>query len=136
MSSKWIREKENKVFSHVKNKVTKALKTKYPDIYFTMDDWGNTEAKFPSVYMSFSFVEGMKTLDGGTINGGIMTIHTQTRVTKTQGNNVAVEVDEMVCDELKKFLFSVSGDSTPTVAGDTKTIETNYSRSVGFNDPF
>ena len=41
MSSIWIEDRIDKIYSHVKNKTVKALKSKYPDINFTQDDSEN-----------------------------------------------------------------------------------------------
>ena len=135
MSSIWIDERINKIFSHVRNKVKTALKDKYPELNFTQDDSENTSAKFPTVYMFFDFAERGSTLDGGVINAVYMTVRTQVSVTKTQGNNAAREVNSYVRDELSKIGFIASGSPIPTVSGDVKVINADYQRVIGFNDP-
>ena len=135
MSSKWIDERENSIFTRVKNEVLKGLRSKYSDLNFTTDDSENVVAKFPSVYMRFEVVERGQTLDGGTINAVYMICQTKVSVTKAQGNTVAKEVNASVCDELKKLLFSVSGSAVPTTSGDIKEINQNYARVLGYNDP-
>lgn len=135
MSSIWIDERINKVFSHVRNKVKSELKTKYPDLNFTQDDSENVNAKFPTVYMFFDTSERQSTLDGGVINSVYMTVRTQVSVTKTQGNNAAREVNAKVRDELVGLNFIASGSPIPTVSGDVKVINANYQRMVGYNDP-
>ena len=135
MSSIWIDERINKIFSHVRNKVKTALKEKYPELNFTQDDSENTKAKFPTVYMFFDFAERGSTLDGGVINAVYMTVRTQVSVTKTQGNNAAREVNAKVRDELINLGFIASGSPIPTVSGDVKVINADYQRIIGFNDP-
>ena len=135
MSSIWIDERINKIFSHVRNKTKSEYKSKYPDLNFTMDDSENTSAKFPTVYMFFDTTERQSTLDGGAINAVYMTVRTQVSVTKTQGNNAAREVNAKVRDELVSLGFLASGSPIPTVSGDVKVINANYQRMVGFNDP-
>lgn len=135
MSSIWIDERINKIFSHVRNKTQSALKEKYPDLNFTQDDSENTSAKFPTVYMFFDIAERMSALDGGAINAVYMTVRTQVYVTKTQGNNAAREVNAKVRDELVNLGFIASGSPIPTVSGDIKVINANYQRMVGYNDP-
>lgn len=135
MSSKWINERENGIYSRVKSKVKVAIGTKYPDLNFTMDDSENIKPKFPSVYMYFDAIERGQTLDGGTINAVYMNVRTQVSVTKAQGNDVAREVNAYVCDELKKLGFYVSGSPIPTTSGDTKIISQDYGRVIGYNDP-
>jgi len=135
MSSIWIDERINKIFSHVRNKVKTALKEKYPELNFTQDDSENTSAKFPTVYMFFDFAERGSTLDGGVINAVYMTVRTQVSVTKTQGNNAAREVNAKVRDELINLGFIASGSPIPTVSGDVKVINADYQRIIGFNDP-
>lgn len=135
MSSIWIDERINKIFSHVRNKTKSALKEKYPDLNFTQDDSENTSAKFPTVYMFFDTTERMTSLDGGAINAVYMAIRTQVCVTKTQGNNAAREVNAKVRDEMVNLGFIASGSPIPTVSGDVKVINANYQRLVGYNDP-
>jgi hypothetical protein len=135
MSSIWIDERINKIFSHVRNKVKSALKDVYPDLTFTQDDSENAEAHFPTVYMFFDFAERGTTLDGGAINAVLMTVRTRISVTKTQGNNAAREVNAKVRDELISYGFIASGSPIPTVSGDVKVINSNYQRVIGFNDP-
>lgn len=135
MSSIWIEDRIDKVFSRVAHKVTKALESDYPDINFTQDDSENIEAKFPTVYMFFDTAERMSTLDGGAINGVYMTVRTSVSVTKTQGNDAAREVNASVRDELVNLGFMASGSPIPTVSGDVKVINANYQRMVGYNDP-
>ena len=135
MSSIWIDKRIDKIFSHVMNKVTKAMESSYPDITFTLDDSENVGAKFPTVYMFFDTAERMSTLDGGAINAVYMTVRTKISVTKTQGNNAAREVNAKVRDELVALGFMTSGSPIPTVSGDVKVINANYQRIVGYNDP-
>ena len=135
MSSIWIEDRIDKIYSHVKNKTVKALKSKYPDINFTQDDSENDIAKFPTVYMFFDTAERMSTLDGGAINAITMTVRTKVSVTKTDGNDAAREVNAKVRDELANLDFKASGSTIPTVSGDIKVINADYQRMVGYNDP-
>ena len=122
MSSIWIEDRIDAIFSHVKNKTIQALKKTYPDINFTQDDSENDLAKFPTVYMFFDTAERMSTLDGGAINAVTMTVRTKVSVTKTQGNDAAREVNAIVRDELVNLGFMASGSPIPTVSGDVKVI--------------
>jgi len=135
MSSIWIDDRINSIFTLVKNHTVKALKTKYPDINFTQDDSENTDAKFPTVYMFFDTEERQNTLDGGVVNAVYMTVRTKVSVTKVQGNNVARDVNAKVRDELKALGFITSGSPIPTVSGDVKVVFSNYQRMLGYNDP-
>lgn len=136
MSSIWIEDRIDKIFSRVMHKTVEEFETEYPDINFTQDDSENIEAQFPTVYMFFDTAERMSTLDGGVMNAVYMTIRTKVAVTKTQGNDVAREVNAKVRDELVKLGFQASGSPIPTVSGDVKVINSNYMRLVGYNDPF
>ena len=135
MSSQWIDDRINTIFTRVKNHSVKAFKTKYPDLNFTQDDSENIDAKFPTVYMFFDTEERQSTLDGGVINAVYMVVRTKISVTKVQGNNVAREVNTKVRDELCSLGFRTSGSPIPTVSGDVKIINSSYQRMVGFNDP-
>ena len=134
MSSIWIEDRIDKIYSHVKNKTVKALKSKYPDINFTQDDSENDKAQFPTVYMFFDTTERMSTLDGGVINAVYMTVRTTVSVTKTDGNDADREVNATVRDELVNLGFIASGSPIPTVSGGIKAINANYQRIVGYND--
>ena len=136
MSSIWIEDRIDKIFSRVMHKTVEEFETEYPDINFTQDDSENIEAQFPTVYMFFDTAERMSTLDGGVMNAVYMTIRTKVAVTKTQGNDVAREVNAKVRDELVTLGFQASGSPIPTVSGDVKVIYSNYQRLVGYNDPF
>ena len=136
MSSIWIEDRIDKIFSRVMHKTVEEFETEYPDINFTQDDSENIEAQFPTVYMFFDTAERMSTLDGGVMNAVYMTIRTKVAVTKTQGNDVAREVNAKVRDELVTLGFQASGSPIPTVSGDVKVINSNYQRLVGYNDPF
>lgn len=136
MSSQWIEDRIDKIFSHVWNKTYEELSENYPDLNFTMDDSENDLAKFPTVYMFFDYEERGSTLDGGAMNMAYMTVRTKVCVTKSQGNDVAREVNRTVRDVLKEdLLFRASGSTIPTVSGDIKNIIANYHRMVGYNDP-
>ena len=135
MSSRWIDDRINTIFTRVKNHTVSALKSKYPDINFTQDDSENTDPKFPTVYMFFDTEERESTLDGGVINAVYMTIRVKVSVTKVQGNNVARDVNAKVRDELCALYFMASGSPIPTVSGDVKVVFSNYQRLLGYNDP-
>lgn len=131
----WIEERINTIYTRVKSKAYKELRSKYPDLNFTMDDGENLNPSFPTVYMFFDVMERGTTLDGGVINAVYMTVRTRVSVTKAQGNDVAREVNEIVRNELSRLYFIASGSPIPTTSGDTKVINANYHRVIGFNDP-
>ena len=135
MSSIWINERIESIYTRVKDKVMTSLYSKYPDLNFTQDDSENISPKFPTVYMYFDTSERGQTLDGGAINAVYMTVQTQVKVTNEQGNDVAVEVNAYVRDALKDMLFMASGSPIPTTSGDVKVINSNYARVIGYNDP-
>ena len=135
MSSKWIDDRINAMYSHVRSRTLSGLKSKYPDLNFTEDDTSNTKAKFPTVYMFFDWVSRQDTLDGGAINAVYMTCRTKVSVTKSQGNNVAREVNAKVRDELGALGFIASGGNLPLQSGDVKEMVSNYQRVVGYDDP-
>lgn len=131
----WIEDRIDQIYSRVKSKTIKALKSEYPDINFTMDDSENTDAKFPNVYMYFSVAERGQTLDGQAINAVFMTVRTKVSASKAQGNLVAQKVNAKVRDEMKLLYFDASGVPIPTTLGDVKQINANYGRVLGSQDP-
>ena len=135
MSSIWINDRIEGIYSRVASKVTASLGTDYPDLNFTMDDSENIDPQFPTVYMYFDASERGQTLDGGVVNAVYMTVQTQVKVTTEQGNEVAQIVNAAVRDELKTLFFTASGSPIPTTSGDVKVINSNYARLIGHNDP-
>lgn len=137
MSSIWIDERINDMYSHVRSQTLSELKVKYPDLEFTQDDSENAPAKFPTVYMFFDIAERQSTLDGGVINGVYMTVRTKVSVKSdsSQNNDVAREVNAKVRDELCRLGFITSGGTIPVVSGGIKVLIANYQRAVGYNDP-
>ena len=137
MSSVWIEDRIDRIFSRVMHKSINALESEYPDINFTQDDSENIDAKFPTVYMFFDTAERMSTLDGGVINAVYMTCRTQISVKddSSQGDPTAREVNAKVRDELCKLGFITSGGALPTKSGDVKVLIANYQRVVGHDDP-
>ena len=131
----WVEDRIDQIYSRVKSKTIKALKSTYPDINFTEDDSENTPAKFPNVYMFFDVTERGQTLDGQTINAVYMTVRTKVSASKAQGNTVAQKVNAKVRDEMKALMFNVSGSPIPTTLGDVKIINANYGRIIGHDDP-
>ena len=134
MSSIWINDRIESIYTRVKSKVMTSLHTTYPDLNFTMDDSENIDPKFPTVYMYFDVTERGQTLDGGAINAVYMTVQTQVKVTVKQGNDVAIEVNVAVRDAMKDLLFVASGSPIPTTSGDVKVINSNYGRVLGVDD--
>ena len=137
MSSVWIDERINAMYSHVRSQTLSALKSKYPKLYFTMNSAENTETKLPSVYMLFDYSERQSTLDGGVINAVYMTVRTHIKAAddSTQGDKAAREVNAKVRDELCRLGFITSGGSLPVSSSGTKEIVSNYQRVVGNDDP-
>lgn len=134
MSSTWINERIESIYTRVKNKVMTNLYSTYPDLNFTMDDSENVNPKFPSVYMYFDATERGQTLDGGAINAVYMTVQTRVKATMEEGNEVAIEVNTAVRDAMKDLLFVASGSPIPTTSGDVKVINSNYGRVLGQAD--
>lgn len=134
MSSIWINERIESIYTRVKSKVMTSLYSTYPDLNFTMDDSENVDPKFPTVYMYFDVTERGQTLDGGAINAVYMTVQTQVKATQEQGNDVAIEVNTAVRDAMKDLLFIASGSPIPTTSGDVKVINSNYGRVLGQAD--
>lgn len=135
MSSIWVNDRIESIYTRVKDSVMTSLYTKYPDLNFTQDDSENVNPKFPTVYMFFDVSERGQTLDGGVMNAVYMTVQTQVKVTNEQGNDVAIEVNAYVRDALKSMFFIASGSPIPTTSGDVKVINSNYARLIGYNDP-
>lgn len=95
------------VFTKIKHNVSGILKTKYPNLSFTMDDKLSKDPSFPTVYVHLlSSPERGQDLEGKTINAGYFTF--QIEVTDNQTQRRAKEVIECVLLEMKKMRFEIN----------------------------
>ena len=136
MGASWVTEVQSKVYTTVKVRAERNLKTKYPDIRFTQDDTAQLEAKFPTVYIHY--LTGMETardLDGSDINAFSSDVQIDVTVSKAQGKTVAEKVVSEVVEQYKQMRYALRGTPAffPT-GNDTKQISARMNRIIGSDD--
>ena len=129
----WISDISPMVFTRVKMEVGKALRPKYPDLFFTTSDRVEAEPKFPTVYIhEMPGSETGQDLEGTEINAIICSF--QIEVTDTYLNNRATEVMSEVVKCMKKMRFSVA--SIPEFQNQKDTVRqvARFRRTIGQGD--
>lgn len=133
----WIYTFENKVYTVVKTRVEKQLKTKYKNLTFTMDDEPSDPTNhFPTVLIHYlpSNEKGVD-LDNTEINGFTSTVQIEVTSSKTEGQKAALLVAWQVVDEFKKLRYGMMLKPEPIKTGnDTNRVVARVSRIVGAND--
>lgn len=133
----WIYTFENRIYTIIKTRVEKSLKTDYLNLTFTMDDEPSDPTNhFPTVLIHFlPSAEQGATLDGEGINAIISSVQIDVSSNKTQGQKVARQVMWEVVDEFKRLRYQVK--MMPEVintGNDTNRVVCRMSRMVGAND--
>lgn len=135
MSSRWVDDIQTKIFTIVKTKTISKLKTKYPDLNFTMDSSSITEPKFPTVYITFlAPSERGQDLIGQDVNAVNLTVQIDVLVNKAQGLTGARDVAYEVEDNFKELRFSGTMPTFENNTTDVKRMIMRMSRIVGYND--
>lgn len=102
----WTSDIESMVFTRIKAKGNKALKSKYPNIYFTTSDKAQTNPKFPTVYLHEvgSIEQGMD-LENTEINAVLNTI--QVDVFDNESQERVKEVMSNIVKTMKSMRYTV-----------------------------
>lgn len=133
----WVRERENDIFTLVRARTERVLKTKYPDLYFTQDDEQIVETNLPTVYVhNLPGTEIGQTIDGQNINGMLFTFEISVTVSKKQGQAAASEVMWEVISQFKKLRFTLmmSPEFISSSNASVQQIVARVRRPIGAND--
>lgn len=133
----WVRERENDIFTLVRARTERVLKTKYPDLYFTQDDEQIVETNLPTVYVhNLPGTEIGQTIDGKNINGMLFTFEISVTVSKKQGQAAASEVMWEVISQFKKLRFTLmmSPEFISSSNASVQQIVARVRRPIGAND--
>ena len=107
MDNMWVFELENKIFSILKYKGELALRSKYPNIYFTNSASNQGSPRFPTVYIhELGGVEIGQDLDNISINAVRETI--QIEVTTNTTQREAKEVMATILGICKELRFNIN----------------------------
>lgn len=130
----WVYQLENEIFTVISHRATKALKTKYPNIFFTQDaEPDDTTSHFPTVFLRFMpMAEVGNDLDNISINAVMSAIQIEVTCSKDQKQSGARQVMWAIIDEFKKLRYNVA--MTPEVlntGNDTHQVIARVRRVIG-----
>jgi hypothetical protein len=136
MGVAWIIQKQSVLYTTVKVRAEKELKTKYPDIRFTMDDTAQLQSQFPTVYVHYlQGRELARDVEGDAVNAFSCDVQIDVTVSKAQGKTVAEEVVSEVAEEFKKLRFNMRGTPVFVSTGnETKQLSFRMNRAIGSDD--
>lgn len=107
----WTDSIESMVFTRVKTKGNKELKTKYPKLHYTSDNVTIGEPQFPTCYIQeLSGAERGRSLDGTEVNGILCTFQIDVSDNATKQN--AKVVMSNAIDTFKQMRFEIIGFPT------------------------
>lgn len=131
LSSSWVFDLQDKIYSRLDAVCTAKLSSKYPDLNVTMDSHKVNGAKFPNVYLHFlSPVEAGKDLVGQDVNAVYLTADIIVTVTSAQKMEVAREVTQVVVDCMKDMRFAASLSEFRDTDTEYRTVS-RFARFIG-----
>ena len=136
MSLNWVAEAQTTVYSRVKGILLSELSEKYEDILITEEDASLTDARFPTVYITFiSSSERGQTLEGTSINAVELIAEVHVKVTNEQGIAVNREVAWEVVEAFKTMGFTATmpNIATSNFDGVYESVS-RFSRVIGQGD--
>ena len=129
----WISDIETIMLTKVKNYVTRKVKIKYPNLFFTTSDRNQSNPKFPTVMIrDLGSAERGNDLENIHINAYQCTI--QVDVIDNESQNRAKEVMQHIIDEMKKNSFSIITAPMQDNNYDTYRVVSRFRREIGWND--
>lgn len=133
----WVESAKDKIYTAVKVRAERTLKTKYPSIRFTQDDSAQLEAEFPTVYVRFLPGRQMgQTLEANGVDAFQCDVEVEVTVSKAQGKTIAFKVADEVAQQFAAYRFSYRNTpSVNPVGNDTKQVVFRMSRSIADDDP-
>lgn len=103
----WVFELEEKIYTLIKTRSEKRLKSKYPNISFTTSDKASGKGtSYPIVYLhSVNGFEAGKDLEGKDINGVYFSMMVE--VFSNNSKEDCSKVSAVIVDEFKEMSFSI-----------------------------
>ena len=132
----WVYTIESKIYTIIKTRLEKALKSTYPDINVTQQYKLNDEPHFPTVYIKMlDSPEIGSDLENSTINGLLTTFEVHTITNKSQGLNGLRKIQSAVTENFKKLRFNmVTRGEFNKETDDTYTSISRFRRVIGGNE--
>lgn len=132
----WVYSIESKIYTIVKTRLEKSLKTTYPNMVVTQQQKLNDDTSLPSVFIKMlDSPEVGSDLDNLTVNAMLVTFETHVTVSKDMGLSGLRAIASAVLDNFKKLRFNVGmrGEITRETT-DTYTIISRFRRVIGGNE--
>lgn len=102
----WTDSIESMVFTRVKTKGNKELKTKYPNLHYTSDNVTVGEPKFPTCYIQeLPGAERGRSIDGQSVNGILCTFQIDVSDNDKKANAKKVMMNAI--DTFKEMRFEI-----------------------------
>ena len=132
----WVEERESDIYTLVKTRAVRNLKTRFPNIKFTTNEGtGANSTQYPTVYIhAIEGVERGLDFENRNVNAFQFFFQIEVTCSKEQGRESTRAVVSEVLDQFKKLRFTVRGK--PIYDSDT-SIDTAFakvSRTLGEND--
>jgi len=132
----WVFDIETKIYTIIKTRLEKALKSTYPNLYIAQQEKINDTPNFPSVILQMlSSPEMGSDLDNTTVNAMMVTWETHVTVSKSMGLAGLRKVSAEVLDNFKKLRFNVQDrGEINRESSDTYTTISRFRRVIGGNE--
>lgn len=123
----WVEERESDIYTLVKTRSIRALKTRFPNIKFTTNEGtGANSTQYPTVYIhSIEGAEKGVDFENRNVNAFQFFFQVEVTCSKEQGRESTRAVISEVLDQYKKLRFTVR--TKPLYNSDT-SIDTAYAR--------
>jgi len=135
----WVFDIEPKIYTIVKTRLEKSLKTTYPKLLVTQEQKLNDETSLPSIYIKMlDSPEVGSDLDNLTVNAMLITFEVHITVAKDGTNNGLTglrKISKYVLDNFKKLRFNmVSRGEITRETSDTYKSIARFRRTIGGNE--
>lgn len=133
--SNWVYTTENRIFTIIEARTTKAIGAKYPDLFFTRDPEPDSATNhFPTVYLNFRSTEDGNTLTNEEIEFIDSNVVVEVTGGKSQGQNGTRQVAFEVVEQFKKLGYTVSLPRVIVTGNDTNQLVFEADRQIGGGD--
>lgn len=129
----WTSNIFSMIFTRLKCDVSNALKTKYPDLFFTNSDKVKSEAKFPTVLVKeIGSTENGSDLENTAVNSIVCTVQIDTIDNRSQKR--ADEVMDRVVSVMKGLKFTIIAMPQFENTNETYRMTARFRRTIDWND--
>jgi len=127
MGYAWVEERESDIYTLVKARATRRLKTRFPNIKFTTNEGtGANSTQYPTVFIhSIEGAERGQDFENNNVNAFQFFFQIEVTCSKEQGRESTRAVISEVMDQFKKLRFTVR--AKPIYDSDT-SIDTAFAR--------